>query len=95
MSVTLINDGRLIGLVYADIEIAEHGQVPGVVRPDQVVAPACKAPRPLPACTTARRWSNRAPATTWLWADNLRLSPAGAGAAWARWPNRARSNNPF
>lgn len=96
-SVELINDGRLIGLVYADIEIQNMVKFPrsyglaGVAA--AVTAAACRDTAPLPACTTATL-VDTATATTWLWADNLRLSPAGQSRLGLLATSRA-TNNPF
>jgi phospholipase/lecithinase/hemolysin len=93
MSVKLINDGRLIGLVYADIELQNNVKFPATYKLANVVAPACKADAVLPACTSATL-VDTATATTWLWADNLRLSPAGQARLGLLAESRAR-NNPF
>ena len=99
MSVRLINDGRLIGLVYADIEIQNMVAFPSSYGLVNVVLPACLETAPLPGCTTstlvgANPITGAATATTWLWADSLRLSPAGQSRLGALAEARAR-NNPF
>ncbi len=99
MSVELINDGRLIGLVYADIEVQNMVKFPTNYGLVNVLAPACKASSPLPGCTTATlvdasATAAAATATTWLWADTLRLSPAGQSRLGLLAESRAR-NNPF
>jgi outer membrane lipase/esterase len=93
MSVTLINDGRLIGLVYADIELQTEYKFPGVVGPANVNDAACLGTTALPGCTT-RTLVTDATSTTHLWADALLPGPnfhtrLGSLAAF-----RAR-NNPF
>jgi outer membrane lipase/esterase len=51
MSVTLINDGRLIGLVYADVETQNQAQFPASFGLSNVSDAACLAAAPLPDCT--------------------------------------------
>ena len=99
MSVELINDGRLIGLVYADIELQNMVKFPAAFGMTNVIAAACKSTAPLPGCTTATlqdatATEAAATATTWLWADSLRLSPAGQSRLGLLAESRAR-NNPF
>jgi hypothetical protein len=93
MSVALINDGRLIGLAYGDIETQNEVKLPAGYGLTNVVAPACQATAVLPACTTATL-VDTATATTWLWADSLRLSPASQARLGVLALSRARSN-PF
>jgi outer membrane lipase/esterase len=98
-SVELINDGRLIGLAYADIEIQNMVEFTDSYNLTNVTAAACKTTAPLPDCTTATLQDAVPPAaaptaTTWLWADNLRLSPAGHTRLGSLATNRA-VNNPF
>jgi hypothetical protein len=93
MSVVLINDGRLIGLAYGDIETQNEVKSPTAYGLTNVVDPACQATAVLPACTTATL-VDTATATTWLWADSLRLSPAGQARLGLLAQARARSN-PF
>lgn len=99
MSVALINDGRLIGLVYADIEVQNHVRFAPSFGLVNVVAAACTTA--LPDCTTATlvpanatTGAAAATATTWLWADDLRLSPFAQSRLGALANSRARSN-PF
>jgi lysophospholipase L1-like esterase len=99
MSVELINDGRLIGLVYADIELQNMVKFPASFGLSNVIGEACLASAPLPGCTTATLQAATATeaaatAVTWLWADSLRLSPAGQARIGALAESRAR-NNPF
>ena len=93
MSVTLINDGRLIGLVYADNEVQNSVKLPASYGLTNVVAAACRATAVLPACTPATLVDG-ANATGWLWADALWLSPAGQSRLGALADARARGN-PF
>ena len=99
MSVALINDGRLIGLVYADIELQNMGKFPLSFGLTNVIAAACKSTAPLPGCTSATLQDATATevaatATTWLWADSLRPSPAAQARLGLLAESRAR-NNPF
>jgi len=101
MSVELINDGRLIGLVYADIDLQNLVKFPQSFGLANVTAPACLSTAVLPGCTTATlvpanaaTGAAAATATTWLWADTLRIAPAGQARLGALAESRAR-NNPF
>lgn len=93
MSVELINDGRLIGLVYADVEVQNNVKLKESYGLINVTQAACQTSAVLPACTTATLVST-ASATTWLWADSLLLSPAGQARLGLLAESRAR-NNPF
>lgn len=99
MSVELINDGRLIGLVYADIELQNHVRFAPSFGLTNVVTPACTTA--LPDCTTATlvpadaaTGAAAATGSTWLWADNLRLSPFAQSRLGLLAESRARGN-PF
>ena len=98
-SIELINDGRLIGLVYADIETQNMVEFPSTFSLSNVTTAACKDTPPLPDCTTATLKDAVPPAaaptaTSWLWADDLRLSPAGHSRIGQLAASRA-VNNPF
>ena len=93
MSVELINDGRLIGLVYADVEVQNNVKLKESYGLINVTQAACQTSAVLPACTTATLVST-ASVTTWLWADSLLLSPAGQARLGLLAESRAR-NNPF
>ena len=93
MSVELINDGRLIGLVYADVEVQNNVKLKESYGLTNVTQAACQTSAVLPACTTATLVST-ASVTTWLWADSLLLSPAGQARLGLLAESRAR-NNPF
>ncbi len=92
-SVTLINDGRLIGLVYGDLEIQKMVKYPDSYNLTNVVDAACKAEAVLPDCTTATL-VDTATADKWLWADAWRLSPVAQSRLGELADSRARSN-PF
>lgn len=87
--VTVLNDGRYIGLVLADefVQVAAKGFY-GFAN---VKDAACTVP--LPACTTATLVSG-AGADTWLWADKTWMSTAGHRRLGALAESRARLN-PF
>ena len=93
MSVELINDGRLIGLVYADIELQNNVKFAANFGLANVTSAACLDTAVLPACTTATLVATATP-TSWLWADGFRLSPAGQTRLGLLAESRAR-NNPF
>ena len=93
MSVALINDGRLIGLVYADIDLQNQVRFASSFGYANVIAAACKDTAPLPDCTTATL-VDTATSAAWLWADGLLLSPAGQARLGLLAASRARSN-PF
>lgn len=93
MSVTLINDGRLIGLVYADIDTQNIVKFPASYGFTDVTQVACKDTAPLPTCTTADL-VDTASGTTWMWADKLRLSP-GAQARLGLLAQSRAHGNPF
>ena len=101
MSVRLINDGRLIGLVYADIEIQNMVKFPATYGLVNVTGAACLGTAVLPACTSATlvpadaaTSAAAATGTTWLWADDRRLSPAGQARLGVLANSRAHGN-PF
>ncbi len=99
MSVALINDGRLIGLAYGDIELQNNVKFPlnyGLVN---VVAPACLDTAPLPGCTSATlvaatATEAAATETTWLWANDRLVSPGFQARLGVLAQVRAHSN-PF
>ena len=93
MSVELINDGRLIGLVYGDIEVQNEVKFLASFGLVNVTAPACKDTAVLPGCTPATL-VDTATATTWLWADSLRLSPVAQARLGVLAQSRAQGN-PF
>lgn len=93
MSVTLINDGRLIGLVYADIETQRLYRFPSSFGLTNVNDAACLATAALPGCRT-NTLATGATSTSHLWADDLRLGPAAQSRLGSQASFRAR-NNPF
>jgi outer membrane lipase/esterase len=93
MSVTLINDGRLIGLVYADVESQNMVRFPSSFGLSNVVDAACVTTVTSPNCTTATLVTG-ATSANYLWADGLFLGPTGQARLGAVAASRAR-NNPF
>jgi outer membrane lipase/esterase len=91
MSVTLVNDGRLIGLVYADIETQNMVKFPSSFSLTNVVDAACTAT--LPDCKPDTLVSG-ATAVSHLWADDLRPGPTVHTRFGSVAQFRAR-NNPF
>lgn len=93
MSVTLINDGRLIGLVYADIETQNNVRFPSSYGLSNVVDAACVSTVTMPNCTTATLITG-ATAPTYMWADALFPGPTVQARLGTIAASRAR-NNPF
>jgi len=93
MSVTLINDGRLIGLVYADIETQNMYRFPLSFTLTNVVDSACLDTAPPPACTTSTL-ATSATSAGYLWAAPLLLGPTAQARLGTVAASRAR-NNPF
>lgn len=93
MRLELINDGRLIGLAFGDLEVQNIVRFPGAFGFADVTQVLCLASAPLPDCTTATMVAN-GNAINWLWADSLRLSPGGQTRLGTIAALRAR-NNPF
>ena len=93
MSVSLINDGRLIGLVYADIEMQTEVKFPSVYAYTDVTSAACAVPVQAPDCTTATLVSG-ATATSHLWATDVFPGSTFQARLGTQAAFRAR-NNPF
>jgi outer membrane lipase/esterase len=95
MRLEIINDGRLIGLAFADLEVQNIVRFPGAFGFADVTKVLCLPSAPLPNCTTQTLVTDAgATPTTWLWADSLRLSPGGQGRLGTIAAVRAK-NNPF
>jgi hypothetical protein len=91
MRATLINDGRLIGIVLADDLTQVATRNPEVYSMVNVTQAACAvAP---PDCTTATLVPGGHP-TAWLWAASTQFSPGGHIQLGSAAITRAR-NNPF
>ena len=93
MSVTLINDGRLIGLVYADIDSQNVHRFPSSFGLKNVDDAACLSTSPLPDCRTNTLVTD-ATSGNHMWADELRPGPAFQSRMGSLASARAR-NNPF
>lgn len=93
MSVELINDGRLIGLAYGDIESQNVYRFPSSFGVTNVNDAACVTSATLPNCTTATLVTG-ATAASYMWADALRPANALQSRLGTIAASRAR-NNPF
>jgi outer membrane lipase/esterase len=93
MSVTLINDGRLIGLVYADIDSQNVHRFPSSFGLSNVNDAACLSTSPLPDCRTNTLVTD-ATSGNHMWADELRPGPTLQSRMGSLASARAR-NNPF
>jgi outer membrane lipase/esterase len=93
MRLEIINDGRLIGLAFADLELQNIVRFPAAFGFANVTDVICLASAPLPTCTTQTMVTN-ANATNWLWADDRHLSPGGQNRLGLIGALRAK-NNPF
>ena len=87
----MLNDGRFVGLVLADEMVQAMARVPTAFGLANVRDAACATA--LPNCTTATLVTG-ADASTWLWADDLRLAFNGQNRLGVLALSRAR-NNPF
>ncbi len=95
LRVTIVNDGRRVGLVFADesLQIAyKFAASSGFVNVTQRVCDPALAPV-VNQCTTATLVSGGS-ATTWLWADETHLSAGGQALLGSIALSRA-FNNPF
>ena len=93
MSVTLINDGRLIGLVFVDIETQNMFRFPSSFALTNVLDAACQSTAVLPDCRT-NTLATDATSTSHLWADGLIPGPAVQSRIGSLAEFRAK-NNPF
>ncbi len=93
MSVTLINDGRLIGLVFTDIETQNMFKFPSTFSLSNVLDAACLPTAVLPDCRSNTLVTN-ATATNHMWADDLRPGPNVQSRMGSLAEFRAK-NNPF
>lgn len=75
MRVSILNDGRFIGLVLADELLQSAVQVPSAYGLSNVTDATCRTTVALPNCDNiAAHLADGASAAGWLWADNLRFS---------------------
>lgn len=92
MRLSLIEDGRLIGLVLADESTAQAVKFPTAFALADVTRAACAVA--LPDCTTATLVPEVAANTNWMWADDRHLGPAVQNQIGVTAAARA-ANNPF
>jgi outer membrane lipase/esterase len=93
MSVTLINDGRLIGLVFIDIETQNMFKFPSNFSLTNVLDAACQSTAVLPDCRTSTLVTG-ATSVGHMWADDLRPGPTVQARMGSLADFRAK-NNPF
>jgi len=93
MSVTLINDGRLIGLVFTDIDTQNLFRFPGNFSLSNVLDAACQPTVVLPDCRT-NTLASGATSAGYMWADDLRPGPTVQARMGSLADFRAK-NNPF
>jgi outer membrane lipase/esterase len=93
MSVTLINDGRLIGLVFTDIETQNLFRFPSNFGLANVLDAACQPTAVLPDCRTNTLVTG-ATSVGNMWADDLRPGPTVQARMGTLAEFRAK-NNPF
>jgi hypothetical protein len=91
LGVTLLLDGRFIGLVQADLRMQAIYRFPGAFGLTDATNAICTTV--LPLCTTATVVSG-SDISTWLWADSTRLAPGGQNQLAQLAVDRAR-RNPF
>jgi outer membrane lipase/esterase len=87
----IIQDGRLIGIVFADQASSDIVRFPGVYGYTNVTDAVCTTA--LPDCTTATVVAGSTP-SSWLWVDSARPGPAFHSHIGNLAVARAR-NNPF
>jgi outer membrane lipase/esterase len=93
MSVTLINDGRLIGLIFIDIETQNMFKFPSSFSLTNVRDAACLPTAVLPECRT-NTLATGATSSSYMWADDLRPGPNVQSRMGSLAEFRAK-NNPF
>ena len=93
LRITIVNDGRRIGLVLADELTQQIAQFPGNYSYTNIDAAACLNTVVLPDCTSSTLNSG-ATAANWLWSDSTHPSP-GFHAAWGEAARVRVENNPF
>ena len=91
MRLEMINDGRLIGVVFGDQEVRDIVRDPGIYGFANVTVGVCAVP--LPGCYTNTLVAN-GNAISYLWADGLRFSAGGQARLGLLAQVRAL-NNPF
>ncbi len=91
LGVSVLLDGRFVGLVQAQLRFQAVERAPGAFGLGNISDALCTVP--LPDCTTATLVENGTPGA-YLWADELRLSPNGQSQLASLAVDRAR-RNPF
>jgi phospholipase/lecithinase/hemolysin len=91
LGVTVLLDGRYIGLMQAQLRFQSVARFPPSFGLTNVTTAVCTAP--LPDCTTNTLVPDAQPAT-YLWADETRLAPGGQAQLAALAVDRAQ-RNPF
>ncbi len=91
LGVKVILDGRYVGLVQAQLRFRSIGVSPGSFGLSNITEAVCTVG--LPNCTTATLLTSADP-TSFLWADDTRLSPGGHSQLATLAIDRAR-RNPF
>ena len=93
MRLTIINDGRLIGLVLADEAVQAIVRFPAAFGYANVTNAVCLTTVAVQDCTNKTLVTD-GNGGTWLWATDILLSPAGQARIGALALTRAK-NNPF
>lgn len=93
MRLSLINDGRLVGLVLVDETIQQIARFPSAFGYTDVTHAACRTDIAIQDCTTDTLTAD-ASATQWLWASDTQLGPTAQSRIGTLALSRAR-NNPF
>jgi phospholipase/lecithinase/hemolysin len=93
LGVNIILDGRYIGLVWANLKLSEMTLSPGNFGITNTTNGACLDTTPPPDCNTNTLVAG-ASASTWMWADDLRMGPVAQGQIAALAIARA-TGNPF
>lgn len=88
---TIVNDGRFVGLILGDEMVQAMVKSPSSFSLGNVTSVVCTAALPDCSSDTLITSGN---ATTWLWADTLRLGPNGQQRLGLLAASRA-ANNPF
>jgi hypothetical protein len=91
LRVNMVQDGRVVGIIFADAEFQDSVRFPSSRGYQNWTTAACTVA--LPGCTTATVVAGASP-TTWLWADALHPTPKFHELFGAQAVSRA-VNNPF
>ncbi|MDO9113799.1 MAG: esterase [Polaromonas sp.] len=91
LGVSVLLDGRFVGLMQAQLRFQAIGRFPPSFGLGNITTPVCTVP--LPNCTTATLVPVAA-STTYLWADDTRLAPGGQAQLASLAVDRAQ-RNPF